>query len=219
MTKLVLPGSTRVGEMALFSLDGLPDHAPAAAEVDALVAQRRLMRFPMHADGGYLLHLFLDEAVPDALMQYCDSTTIKRGRLELASGLLGFGGLESAVQARKPDERTRSDGSVPGGHYDVTAYATSYPEHMVRDAIEATLDKRARQHLAAPVKLLVTGLIAAGIAGLVKAWFVAALIALGVAVTVRSFFKHPETVRLQTMKRAIELRYPSIIAVLRPADS
>lgn len=218
MTKLVLPGRTRVREMALFSLDGLPDRVPAGAEADALVAQRRLMRFPMRADGGYLLHLFLDEAVPDALMRYCDSTTVKHGQLELASGQLGFGGLESAVQGWKPDERTRSDGAIPGGHYDVTAYATSYPEHMVRDAIEATLDKRARQHLAAPVKLLVTGLIAAGIAGLVKAWFVAALIALGVAVAVRYFFKHPETLRLQAMKSAIESRYPNIIAVLRPAD-
>lgn len=217
MTKLVLPGGTDVAEMALFSLDGLPDgRAPKPEEVKALEAEHRLLRFEMRADGGYLLHLFLDEPVPGELMQYADTESVKRGTLQLPSGRLAFGGLESTFDGFEPNDAIRSDGAIAAGEYDVTAYRMEYPEHLVRSAIEATLDQRARKHLAAPVKLTVTALIAAGIAALFEAWFVAALIALATAGVLRMFFKHPETRRLQAMKDAIQLRYPTILAVLRP---
>lgn len=214
MTKLVLPGGTDVAELALFSVDALPDRLPEPDALPALEERAALMRFPTGADGSYLLHAYVDEAVPDELLRYCDVGTAKRGRLRLEHGRLGFGGIESAFAAFEPNTAVRSDALLAAGEYAITAYRTAFPEHRVKNTIEAALSKDDQKHLAAPMKLVVTGLIFIGAAIVLKAWLVAVLVALAVAAGLRLFFKNPHTVRLLERKRTIELGHPSIVVAL-----
>jgi hypothetical protein len=211
MTKLVLPGGTDVAELALFSVDALPARSPEADALRALEQRAALMRFPTGKDGSYLLHAYIDEAVPDELLRYCDVSGVQQGRLELEHGRLGFGGIESVFAGFEPNAAIRSDAVLAPGKYAITGYRTAFPEHRVKRAIEAALSKDDQKHLAAPMKLVVSGLIFMAGAIVLKAWLVAAVIALAVAAGLRMFFKNPHTVRLLERKRTIERAHPSIV--------
>ena len=96
MTTLFLPAGTDVAEMALFDVDALPRLLPRDVEGFAhLTSQEQLVRFPTGADGGYLLHLFANEAVPAGTMRYCVADDKLTGAFYASKGRSAFGGMES----------------------------------------------------------------------------------------------------------------------------
>ena len=218
MAKLILPGGTDVAEMALFNVDALPAQLPQPAGFDALEAQAALVRLPTGADGGYLLHVYLDEPVPEGLMRFCSSNDVIRARLRLAHGRLGFGGSESAFAGFAPNEAIRSDGELPPGEYDVSAYRTKYPDDLIATAVAASFGKQDQNHLAIPVRIVVAALALIVPAIVVKLWLAAVIVGLAAFGALRLYLKHPTTEQLRRRRRTVELDYPSIVVAMRSVD-
>jgi len=215
MAKLIMTGGTDVGEMAVFSVDALPAGRPDATAIDALTGQGLLLRLPTGADGAYLLHVYLDEPVPDDVMRYCSAGDARHGRLSLPHGRLGFGGLESVFADFEPNEAIRSDGTLPAGEYQATAYKAAFPDALVTHAMRAAISPEAKKHLAVPVQIAVIALALMAVTIVLKAWLAATVVVLAAVGGLWLFYKHPTTQQLRDQARSIELRYPSIVVTLR----
>jgi hypothetical protein len=136
MTTVRLPAGTDVAEMALFDVDALPLTLPRDVEgFDPLISQGQLVRLPTGADGGYLLQLFADEAIPVELRRYCLADDTLTGVFATSNGRIGFGGLESAYAQFTPNTNIRSDGVISAGRYTYTAYHTDFPDELVMAAV------------------------------------------------------------------------------------
>jgi hypothetical protein len=219
MPKLILTGRSDVGEMALFDVDALPARRPDRAAIDALVAQGALLRVPRGADRACVLHVYLDEPVPDELMRYCSASDDRHGRLKLEHGRLGLGGVESAFAGFESNEAIRSDGVLTPGEYDATVCRAAVPDALVTNAMRAALSPQAKKHLAVPVQIMVVALAVMAATIFVKAWLAATVVALAAVGGLWMFYQHPATKQLRAQARAIELRYPSIVVTLRSASA
>ncbi len=104
---MVLAGGTDVAEVALFSLDALPQTISDAETISQLQSVHALVRFPTGSDGGYLLHAYVDEPIPSRIDQYCLKDDEIRSRLSLISGRIGFGGVEATFAEFKPNSNIR----------------------------------------------------------------------------------------------------------------
>jgi hypothetical protein len=217
MSKLILTGGTHGRELALFSVDALPSVRPDRAAIDALAEQGFLLRLPAGADRACSLHAYLDEPVPDDLMRFCRSGGVRHGRLRLPHGRLGFGGLESLYADFEPNEAIRSDGVLPAGDYEATAYETKFPDALVTNAIRASFGPEAKKHLAVPVKLALMAVMIAAVMIFLKAWLAALVVALAAGGALWLFSQNPTTQRLRAQVRSIERDYPSIVVALRSA--
>jgi len=132
MTCLRLPGGTDAAEMALFDVDALSQSRPPMGEgLDELVTRARLVRLPTGGDGGYLLHLYVDERVPESILQYCLSEDKLTGQFATSEGRIAFGGVESTFKEFQPNRLIRSDGTIAPGSYCFTAYRTDIPDEVV----------------------------------------------------------------------------------------
>jgi hypothetical protein len=145
MATIYLPAGTDIAEMALFDVDALPRQLPRDLEVFAqLTTQEQLVRFPTGADGGYLLHLFVNEAIPESTIRYCLIDDQLTGDFHTSEGRIAFGGLESAYAEFKPNPYIRSDGLIAPGRYAYIAYRTEFPDELVMQAtrVERTTGER-----------------------------------------------------------------------------
>jgi hypothetical protein len=114
--KLVFPGGTDVAEMALFSVDAPPaDRNADADSLRRMEAEGSITRFDTDADGGYLLHAYVDEPIPEDIVEYCDTTDPKTGRLDLRDARIGFGGAESLFRSFNPNSKLRTDATAARG--------------------------------------------------------------------------------------------------------
>lgn len=140
MTLLRLPGGTDVAEMALFDIDALLPSRPDESTVVALEKSGRLIRFPTGGDGGYLLHLYVDESIPADLQRYCLADDKLTGAFRTEQGNVAFGGIESTFVGFKPNRHIRADGAIPPGEYHYTAFHTEFPDELVTRTlrVEAT---------------------------------------------------------------------------------
>lgn len=224
MAKIVMEGGTDVAEMALFSLDALPEDAAGEDDLERMQRDGHAVRFPTGADGGYLLHIYLDESIPDALEQYCEKDDVLTGKLHAGSGKVGFGGVESAYLKFKPNDYIRADAVLPGGTYDLVAYHTDYPEELIEGAIDAHLDAAERRllNLRGRVKLLF--LLAAFIAFAVAvAWkapvWVVGLMPVGViALMIATLMLMSLSKRYKAVSeksKAAQMDFPSIVVEMR----
>lgn len=202
--------------MALFSIDALAaDRCPTPEEIRALVEQDLAMLFPTGADGGYLLHAYVDESIPDEVTRYCIVADRKKGSLALAGGRLGFGGVESMFEAFKPNAQIRSDCTLPPGRYEVIAFRTEYPDEIAEAKIEATIGARGRRLLNVPAYVIIAAIALATCAAVLKFWVAALAIVVLSAVGLKVFFSNPAIKRLQEQERAVHLEFPSMVVEMR----
>jgi hypothetical protein len=122
--------------MAFFDADSVP-RALSRDEFAfvVLASQERLVRFPTGADGGYLLHVFISQPIPEEVKRYCSTEDVVTGFFSTDSGHIAFGGLESTYAEFEPNSSIRSDGSIEPGRYSYTAYRTEFPDELVMQAI------------------------------------------------------------------------------------
>jgi hypothetical protein len=219
MAKLILEGGTDVAEVALFSLDALPEQLPDGDGIEALEQQGLLVRMPTGADGGYLVHVYADEPLPDDLLRHLSPEGGRRRRLVVREGGVGFGGLESVYSGFAPNAAIRSDGALPAGEYEARVYRAEFPDSTVPTAIASSLGKQAMRHLAVPVQIVVLALSLAAGAVLLRAWLALLVIALGAAAAIRMYLKHPATEQLRRQRREIERQFPSLVVELRSLQS
>jgi hypothetical protein len=136
MTLYRLPGGTDVAEMALFDVDSVPHDIPKDGEViDELAPRKHLVRLPTGGDGGYLLHLYVNEAAPASVKQYCVADDSLSGKFSSPGGRIAFGGVESAFQRFKANKNIRSDATITPGEYAYKAYHTDIPDEVIETVL------------------------------------------------------------------------------------
>lgn len=137
MTLYRLPAGTDVAEMALFDVDSLPLERPEDGRaMDELASRRHLIRLPTGGDGGYLLHLYVNETPPDCVMRYCVDDDRLSGEFSSPRGRIAFGGIESAFQSFPPNKNIRFDAAVAPGNYTYKAYQTDIPGEVIEAALQ-----------------------------------------------------------------------------------
>jgi hypothetical protein len=221
MAKIALPGGTDVAEMALFSVDALSaDRYPDPATLAAMEAQHVVMRFPTGADGGYLLHIYLDEAIPEEVMKYCASHDAVCGRLKIERGRLGFGGVESLCGSFSLNPSIRTDAQVPPGDYDVTGYHAEYPDELIEAAVKAKIGQKAWRILALPGYVILIAFLSTLVALATKSWYLAAFVIAATFFGLKFlFFRNGRIRHLKEQKLSIEMNYPSIVVRMSSNNS
>ncbi|HEY9109393.1 MAG TPA: hypothetical protein VIN58_22155 [Roseateles sp.] len=216
MTKVCLPAGTDVAEMALFDIDALPSSLPRNAEdLDQLIAGARLIRIPTGGDGGYLLHLFVDEQMPPDMRRYCPSEDALTGDFYTSEGRIAFGGMESAFTSFKPNPNIRTDGVIEPGRYAYTAYRTEFPDELVEQAMRVERTTLDRWIGRAPL-LAALALFVAVVALAVVQQFVAAGLALLGGVTVVKWLRRLPAYRALVARRdEAQLAFPSVVMELK----
>ncbi len=173
MSVLKFSAGTDVAEMALFDADAATDAEALDSEaVDQIANSGRLIRFPTGGDGGYLLHLFIDEHIPNELKEFCSEEDVRSGVYRQVGKSIAFGGLESVRKNFKPNQFIRSDSAFNPGEYKFTAYWTEIPNHIVSARIESSISPEERRLMKIPIATtLVAALFAAVLIGLGKQLF------------------------------------------------
>lgn len=209
MPRVVFPAGTDVAEMAIFSLAALPSRFDNSV-VTRLEADGSLIRFGTGADGGYLLHAYVEEPVPEKVLRFCNRGDTKTATLKLPDGRIGFGGSESVFADFAANNQIRSDAQLPPGTYHVIAYHTDYPDEELESAIRARIGAAGQRLLGLPAYIIWLGVLLALSAFFVERWYAAVAVLL-TAMTVILYLRHPSIVRLQAQAEAVQLEYPSIV--------
>jgi hypothetical protein len=212
MTRLVLPGGTDIAEVGFFATDALPlDHCPDAKELSELERNGQLLRMPTGSDGGYLLHVYADEAIPPEVLEHCLRDDKLEGRIDLTSGRVAFGGLESTYQRFKANKNIRSDATLPPGFYKVVAYHTEYPADLVEDDINTGLSKSEQRFLAVPGYAVPIAFLTTAVALASKRFVLAAALIAAWYLFYRTFARSSKYQALQNKRTQREVKYPSIV--------
>jgi len=206
--------------MALFDVDVLPQSRPPDTKgLDDLVAQERLVRLPTGSDGGYLLHLYVDESPPDHVMRYCLAEDKLTGRFSAPGGRIAFGGVESAFRDFKPNSLIRSDAIIAPGGYSFTAYRTDIPDEVIAQAtrVESTSAERWLSRAPLTITLLSGGV---GFAFAIFKSFVSAGLVLVVGYfSFKSVKRLPAYKALAMRREEAQLNFPSIVIEMRSNPS
>ena len=215
MAKLVLAGGTDVAEMALFDVDALVRDRPDSDDIKNIETRGSALRFPTGADGGYLLHAYLDEPIPADLLKYCVAGDRKSAILTVSSGNIGFGGIESLYSTFKSNANIRADGKVVAGNYDVTAYRTEYPDQLIEDAVKSRIGSSGTRIEKLPGYIIPIALVSTIAAFFASGWLAALCAVLVGVTTLVVYFRTPLVRRISNARRDVEMGYPSIVVHMR----
>jgi hypothetical protein len=149
-------GSTEIGFLVLFWPELLPadfderdlSHPDELANcIDGLQAAGKLIWFPDVPNGDHTLGLFVDEAPPEELQNYC-TLSLKMESLQVA-GDGWFGGLEAIFRADRSylDRRPRKCSAVqiPAGEYLAELFVTEVPAAVYEDWIRREAGESAQR--------------------------------------------------------------------------
>jgi hypothetical protein len=216
MTTVCLPAGTDVAEMALFDVDALPRLLPRDVEDFAeLTAQNQLVRFPTGGDGGYLLHLFANEAIPEGTMRYCVDEDKLTGDFYTSEGRIGFGGLESAYAEFKPNPNIRADGMIEPGHYAYTAYQTEFPDELIMQAMRVERTAGERWLGRGPVIATLALFLIAFVLAIFRQFVLAGVVLVGGFNVFKLFRRLPDYRALVARREHAQLAFPSMVVELR----
>jgi hypothetical protein len=218
MAHLRLPAGTDVAEMALFDTEALPASRELDGErLDELASKNRLIRFPTGGDGGYLLHLFVNEDVPPSIQRYCLEHDKLEGKFSTASGRIAFGGVESVHHEFKQNSNIRTDVTIGPGTYEYAAYRTDFPDELVTQASRVGRTREEVWLDRAPlIAVLSTIAIAVTLAVFQHYLFAGVSLAAGYFVA-RWLARRPTYLKIQTRRRDAQLDFPSMVIALRDA--
>jgi hypothetical protein len=220
MTHLRLPAGTDVAEMALFDIDALPQSkAPDDLSVLALANSNRLVRFSTGADGGYLLHLFVDEPIPEDLMEYCLAEDKLSGEFITSRGNVAFGGLESTFAGFTPNRHIRSDGTINPGIYRYTAFHTEFPDEVMNCALQVETTPGERWLSRSPVPLVLTSIAAAFAFAVSQQFIFAGLVLFAGYFTVKWLHRIPAYQSIEARRDLAQLEFPSFVVEMRSNSS
>ena len=212
LSVLKLPAGTDVAEMALFDVDAIPDLDLLDSEaIDQIAKTDRLIRFQTGGDGGYLLHLFLNESVPVEIKEFCIDDDVKTGTYRQVGSLIAFGGLESAHKKFIPNQFIRSDSAFAPGEYKFTAYRTEIPNDIVTAKIESALSQHEKRLMKVPVVIVLFGIILAMVAIGFGKPLMAAFVVLTGYVLVRKITKSLVYKKIKNKLREAQIDLPSMV--------
>ena len=220
VSKIVLEGGSDVAEMVLFSIDEIPPARVSEKTLAGLEANNQAIRMPTGGDGGYLLHLYVDEQVPDEVMQYCIEDDALTAEFRANSGQIAFGGAESTFAEFNPNDNIRTDTRIAPGVYDAVAFHTDHPDDLVEDAVEKVIGpdgKRAEDVstyiiigtvvLAFAFYILGSAIAQTRAVGLV----LAAIVVIAGRLWYKSHARSEHYRKADALRREVHLEYPSIV--------
>lgn len=237
--KLLAEAGTDVASVALFDPDALPedfDERPGEDTwpiIEQLAREGRVHEFNTGSDGGFLLHVYLDEPVPDALAKYVrEPITVEK--FLVPSGRLYFAGSEYIFRRddsplrKHPSLGTRLD--IRPGTYKLTFSWMDYPHDSVEEKMKAAVGRRAaalhEAHgciMAVSVLVVlfaVLDLVASVWYDVLWNWFRISLPAATVAILVPLLFSLlPGYRRAVRTYRALEKEHPCFVAFLETLDA
>lgn len=213
MTFHRLSAGTDVAEMALFDVDSLPGERSRNQEgIDELVARQRLIRLPTDGDGGYLLHLYVDEPPSAHILRYCLTDDQLSGMFTSHGGHIAFGGIESAFQHFKPNKFIRSDVIIAPGNHAFKAYRTDIPDEVIDKALQRVPSSSAERWLdRAPL------VVTLGTLGLVvtlvsfKGYLLAGIVAITGHLLYKAAKRIPGQDALSVRREEAQIDFPSIV--------
>lgn len=220
MSKIVLQGGTDVAEIVLFSIDEIPHERFSEKTLAALEANNQAIRMPTGADGGYMLHLHVDEQVPDEVLQYCIEDDALTAVFRANSGQIAFGGAESTFADFEPNDNIRTDTLIAPGVYDALAFHTDHPDDLIEDAVEKAIGpdgKRAESIssniVIGTVVLAFVSLILGGAIAQSRAvgFVLAAIVVIAGRLWYKSHARSQHYRKADALRRRIHLEYPSIV--------
>lgn len=213
MTLHRLPAGTDVAEMALFDMDGLPHERPCDGErFDELVARKGLIRFPTGGDGGYLLHLYVNESPPAHVMQYCLTDDQLCGEFSSPCGNIAFGGVESVFQSFQPNKHIRSDTVIAPGNYTYKAYQTNIPDEAIEAALQRVPSTPAERWLdRAPMVITLTALGLVGLLLSLKIYWAAGIAAVLGHLLFKGVKRIPGHGAMSVRREHAQIDFPSIV--------
>jgi hypothetical protein len=220
MSKLVLEGGTDVAEVALFCVDDIPESLSDDDSVTEMQNRKTLIRLPTGADGGYLLHLYVAEAIQDDTRKYCVEEDKLTGEFKTKNGNVGFGGLESTYSKFEPNKNIREDGKIEQGSYSYSAFHTEFPDEFIEEAVHKEIGPEGVRTLDISGKIILIGVVAF-LALLFFAFksnyalFVGAFAV--IPLTIIAFKKYTGTEsfkKIEALKIEVEKRFPSIVIQL-----
>ena len=203
--------------MALFDIDALLAHRPDESTVVALEKSGRLIRFPTGGDGGYLLHLYVDEPIPADLQRYCLADDKLTGVFHTEHGNVAFGGIESTFVGFKPNRHIRADGTIPPGEYCYTAFHTDFPDELVTRTLRVEATSSELWLSRAPVAVSLATIALAVALAASQRFAMAGLALLIGYLAVKFLRKAPAYQALVSRRDAAQLDLPSIAVELRSA--
>lgn len=212
-----MEGGTDVAEMVLFSVDDCPPNTADNETLAALETTGHAIRLPTGADGGYLLHIYVDQSAPDSLKQHCVVDDSKKCRFQTATGRIAFGGAESTFQQFQPNANIRADSAIEPGVYDAVAYRTEYPDELIEEAVRAKIGRAGTRAVDFPGSIILVtvaatigALLAGFVIGVAAVGLVAAALVGGV-VWFRSYTRSDKFKGFMAEKREVEHEYPSVL--------
>ena len=220
MKHLALAGGTDVAAVALFASSALPSKRELNEKVLAtLERDESMVRFSTGADGAYLLHLYVDQEIPPQISRYCVQDDLKRGRIQVSTGAIAFGGVESVAKDFEPNENIRSDGQIPPGIYEYVAYHTEFPEEYESTKVASSLSRLERTvatlpDVAPPVAFL---LIVASVA--LRQYVLAGSLFMASWAAVKLSRRTIAYKTWHSERRQRDMQYPSIVVALRSNPS
>lgn len=220
MSRIILEGGTDVAEMVLFSVDELPSGGADNDTLSNLVSNEQAIRMPTGANGAYLLHLYVDDEVPNPVIQYCVLDDALESKIRVKSGQIAFGGAESTFAEFEPNPNIRADSGLAQGVYDAIGYRTDFPDELVAGAVENVIGRDGMRAVNFPGKIIL-GTVVLTILLLIIG-FSANPIARGGAVAVviggvlwfKFYTGSDKFKRLNAQKLEVEYEYPSIVVQL-----
>jgi hypothetical protein len=138
--RYVVEAGTDAASLLLFDPAALPDDFEGQFRRDSVEVLERLTRdgsacwIPTDADGAYLLHAYVDEAMPSLVARHAVALEAIE-RFRVPSGQLHFAGSEYAF--REDDSFLRKHPhmggliSIASGVYRLTVFRTAFPEGVV----------------------------------------------------------------------------------------
>lgn len=196
--------------------------------LEALQDEGRLFWTETGGDGAYLLHVYLDERLPESLASYC-LDPIEIARFRVPSGVLHFAGAEyvyrddDAFFTSHPHMGSRME--LPAGTYCARIYRVEYPDNYVEQQVRAQLGGDAYGYreisgglIAGAAVLTLIAIIVLFLSRL-AGWSlaVAGLAAvLWVAVVVR--VRSPQYREVGERSEEVEREYPSIVAAFQSVE-
>jgi hypothetical protein len=228
--KHVVEAGTDAALLLIFDPGALPGDFDSRAKWDpieilkTLTEQGRAYLINTSADGGYLLHVYVDEPLPEAMQQHAkDPETV--GTFSAPTGKLYFTGAEYAF--REDDAPLRKypgmGGSflVPPGDYRLTVFNMDYPEDLAEDRLREQVSSLAfglHQNGGCFVGiafLAFLGVLAALRWTTWESWLLFVFPPLGFLILLPFIVSRLRLVREADQKyKAIESEYPSYIAVM-----
>ena len=202
--------------MALFDVGAIPKSSlPDRQSIDALVSEERLISLPTGGDGGYLLHLYVDEEVPEHVQRHYEADDRLMGHFTTADGRIAFGGAESAFADFPPNQYIRSDTTIEPGRYAYAAYKTEFPDDLVEKAIRVERSRLEWWARRAPMFSVLLAIALVPWLAATRYFIWAGLVAALCVVAYRWFRSRPMYRDIVTRQDEAQLDFPSIVIEMR----